>query len=131
VHEAGLDGRIILTGHRDDARALLPCMDLFVLASFSEGTSVALLEAMSAGLPAVVTAVGGNPEIVMDGLTGWVVPSGDTAALTHAFEQAFSQIQLRVERGVAGRSRFEKQFTMDAMLDAYRSVYTSMLAGQR
>jgi glycosyltransferase involved in cell wall biosynthesis len=106
-------------------------MDLFVLASFSEGTSVALLEAMSAGLPAVVTAVGGNPEIVMDGLTGWVVPSGDTAALTHAFEQAFLQIQLRDERGVAGRSRFEKQFTMGAMLNAYRSVYASMLTGQR
>jgi glycosyltransferase involved in cell wall biosynthesis len=131
VHEAGLDGRIILTGHRDDARALLPCMDLFVLASFSEGTSVALLEAMSAGLPAVVTAVGGNPEIVIDGLTGWVVPSGDTNALTHAFEQAFSDAQGRVDRGAAGRSRFEKQFTVGAMLNAYRSIYASMLAGQR
>jgi glycosyltransferase involved in cell wall biosynthesis len=131
VRDAGLEARIILTGHRDDARALLPCMDLFVLASFSEGTSVALLEAMAAGLPAAVTAVGGNPEIVLDGQTGWVVPSGDTAALLQAFEQAFGDAPTRSVLGQAGKARFEQHFTMPAMLNAYRALYASMLEGVR
>jgi glycosyltransferase involved in cell wall biosynthesis len=129
VREAGMEGRIVLTGHRDDARMLMPCMDLFVLASFSEGTSVALLEAMSAGLPAAVTAVGGNPEIVLDGQTGWVVPSNDTAALHRAFAQAHAEPSLRRARGEAARRRFESRFTSQAMLDAYAALYDDLLGG--
>ena len=130
VHEAGLSDRVVLTGHRDDARELLPCMDLFVLASFSEGTSVALLEAMSAGLPAAVTAVGGNPEIVVDGQTGWVVPSDDIDALALAFEQAVGNEDMRMARGEAGRARFASRFAFTAMIDAYRLMYQGMLSGQ-
>jgi glycosyltransferase involved in cell wall biosynthesis len=131
VRDAGLAGRIILTGHRDDARLLLPCMDLFVLASFSEGTSVALLEAMSAGLPAVVTAVGGNPEIVLDEQTGWVVASGDTPALTQVLARALSDSQSCKALGEAGHQRFESRFTMAAMLASYRGLYGSMLGQSR
>jgi glycosyltransferase involved in cell wall biosynthesis len=131
VRDAGLAGRIILTGHRDDARMLLPCMDLFVLASFSEGTSVALLEAMSAGLPAAVTAVGGNPEIVLDGKTGWVVASDDAPALTQVFTRALSDSQSCKAFGEAGHQRFESRFTMAAMLASYRGVYDSMLGQPR
>jgi glycosyltransferase involved in cell wall biosynthesis len=128
IADAGMSERICMTGHRDDARALLGCMNLFVLASFSEGTSVALLEAMAAGLPAAVTAVGGNPEIVVDGVSGWVVPSGDTAALQGVFERAVSDPATGVRLGTAGRLRFEAQFTLSAMLDAYRAVYRDMLS---
>jgi glycosyltransferase involved in cell wall biosynthesis len=131
VRDAGLEGRIILTGHRDDARLLLPCMDLFVLASFSEGTSVALLEAMSAGLPAAVTAVGGNPEIVLDGHTGWVVGSDDAPALTRLFNSVVSDPQSCKTFGDAGRERFESRFTMAAMVTAYRGLYDSMLGQSR
>jgi glycosyltransferase involved in cell wall biosynthesis len=130
VHGSGISERVVLTGHRDDARELLQCMDLFVLASFSEGTSVALLEAMSAGLPAAVTAVGGNPEIVVDGQTGWVVPSGDIDALALAFEQAVGNEDMRVARGEAGRERFSSRFAFTAMIDAYRLIYQGMLSGQ-
>jgi glycosyltransferase involved in cell wall biosynthesis len=130
LYESGLSDRVVLTGHRDDARELLPCMDLFVLASFSEGTSVALLEAMSAGLPAAVTAVGGNPEIVVDGQTGWVVPSDDIDELASAFEQAVGDQEMRVARGEAGRARFASRFAFTAMIDAYRSMYQSMLSRQ-
>jgi glycosyltransferase involved in cell wall biosynthesis len=127
VHEAGLDGRIILTGHRDDARALLPCMDLFVLASFSEGTSVALLEAMSAGVPAVVTAVGGNPEIVIDQQTGWVISSGDVHALVEVFRSAIADEKLRSNLANEARLRFELNFTMQKMIVRYRSIYQEMM----
>jgi sugar transferase (PEP-CTERM/EpsH1 system associated) len=123
VAEAGLAGRVVFAGHRDDARSLTACMDLFVLASLSEGTSVALLEAMSASVPVVVTAVGGNPEIVTDGQTGWLVPGEDDAALARVFDEAVRDPQARVRRGEAGRRRFDAEFTMPRMLDAYRHLY--------
>lgn len=91
---------------------------------------MALLEAMSAGLPAVVTAVGGNPEIVVDGETGWVVPSDDVDALASAFEQAVGDQEMRVARGEAGRARFAASFAFTAMIDAYRSIYQGLLSRQ-
>ncbi|MGD9946375.1 MAG: glycosyltransferase [Burkholderiaceae bacterium] len=121
------DHGIVFTGHRDDARRLVQCMDLFVLASLSEGTSMALLEAMSAGVPAAVTAVGGNPEIVVDGVTGWLVPSGDEQALAAALEQARSNPALRRERGLAGQRRFAEQFSFDAMIERYQALYADLL----
>ena len=75
---------------RDDARRLTQCLDLFVLTSLSEGTSVALLEAMAAGVPVAVTDVGGNPEIVDPALTGWLVPSDDAGALAGVVRAAAS-----------------------------------------
>ncbi len=131
IADAGMSGRICMTGHRDDARTLLACMNLFVLASFSEGTSVALLEAMAAGLPAAVTAVGGNPEIVENGVSGWVVPSGETAALEQVFERAVADPTICAALSIAGRRRFETQFTLSAMLDAYRDVYRDILRSNR
>jgi sugar transferase (PEP-CTERM/EpsH1 system associated) len=127
VREAGLAGRVVLTGHRDDARALVACFDLFVLASFSEGTSVALLEAMACGLPAAVTAVGGNPELVDHGSSGWVVPSDDVEALARAIGEAVAQPELRQRYGDAAKARCEGRFTMATMLDAYRTLYRQML----
>ena len=74
-----------MPGHRDDARQLIQCMDLFVLSSFSEGTSMALLEAMAGGVPVAVTAVGGNPEVVLSDHTGWVVPSDSVRDLERCY----------------------------------------------
>lgn len=130
LRDAGLRGRVLLTGHRDDARRLVPCFDLFALASFSEGTSVALLEAMAAGVPAAVTAVGGNPELVADGETGWVVPSDDRAAMGRAIAAAAADAAGRARRGDAARRRFESRFAMPRMLDAYRAIYRDLLDGR-
>lgn len=127
VADAGLQARVRLPGHRDDARQLVQCLDLFVLCSFSEGTSVALLEAIAAGVPVVVTAVGGNPEIVVAETTGWVVPSGNVGALSRVFRQAFVDPESRLAFAQAGRRRFAQRFTIDAMLDAYRTLYETLL----
>ncbi|MCD6733538.1 MAG: glycosyltransferase [Burkholderiaceae bacterium] len=126
IDEAGLGGRAILTGHRDDARQLAQCLDLFVLASFSEGTSMALLEAMAAAVPVAVTRVGGNPEIVVDGQTGWVVPSDDVEALAAVLHQALARPDQGRKYGEAGRRRFEQRFTFAGMIEAYRSIYAGL-----
>jgi len=116
-----------LTGFRSDARTLVQCMDLFVLPSFSEGTSVALLEAMAGGVPVIVTAVGGNPELVLDGATGWVVRSDDEAAMTAAIIAARRDLGRREAYARAARQRFAESFEFDAMIANYRKVYASLL----
>jgi len=127
VQDAGLSGRVVLTGHRDDARRLVACLDVFVLASYSEGTSMALLEAMSAAVAPVVTAVGGNPELIEDGRCGWVVPSDDASAMARAITAALADPARRTLRGQAAQRRFARRFTLADMLERYRSLYRDML----
>ncbi len=127
VEKTGLHDRVRLTGFRSDARKLIGCMDLFVLSSFSEGTSMALLEAMMAGVPVAVTGVGGNPEIVLDGESGWVVPSNSVAELTAAIVESASNEQKRQRIAAAGKRRFENQFAFDRMIDNYRKQYRTLL----
>jgi glycosyltransferase involved in cell wall biosynthesis len=126
---SGQGERVVLPGFRDDARRLVQCMDLFVLSSFSEGTSMALLEAMAAGVPVAVTAVGGNPEIVLDGETGWIVPSDSVEKLTAAILDAARDGVKRGRMGTAGRERFKARFAFDRMIEAYRRCYRELTAG--
>lgn len=127
IDSLALSDRVALTGYRRDARRLIQCMDLFVLSSLSEGTSMALLEAIAAGIPVAVTAVGGNTEVVLEGRTGWVVPSGAVAALCDAILEAAGSPAMRRERAEAGRRRFEQSFSFSSMISSYRSLYWSML----
>jgi glycosyltransferase involved in cell wall biosynthesis len=131
VENAGLSQRVRLTGYRTDARKLTQCLDLFVLASFSEGTSMALLEAMAAGVAAAVTDVGGNAEIVLDHESGWTVPSGSVESLTAVIVEAATDARKRREFALAGRQRFQEHFSMTSMLNAYRQRYSELLASTR
>lgn len=125
----GLDlaDRVRFTGFRPDARKLIQCLDLFVLSSFSEGTSLALLEAIAAGVPVAVTGVGGNPEIVVAGETGWVVPSGAVAALAAVILEAARDKALRTRFSVAGRQRFDECFAFAEMISSYRKLYGGLI----
>ncbi|MEZ5591627.1 MAG: glycosyltransferase [Gammaproteobacteria bacterium] len=130
IGELGLANRILLTGYRDDAKKLIKCLDLFVLSSFSEGTSMALLESIAAGVPVVVTAVGGNPEIVLKEQTGWVVPSDSTEELTTAIVDAAVNSAKGQYFSVAAKHRFEDHFTFAKMIERYDALYQSMLSVQ-
>ncbi|MEN6484435.1 MAG: glycosyltransferase [Syntrophobacteraceae bacterium] len=123
----GLSAQVVMPGHRDDARRLIQCLDLFVLSSFSEGTSMALLEAMASGVPAVVTAVGGNPEVVVGGQTGWVVSSDSVEELTDAILDAAMHPDKTADFGEAARKRFQERFTRESMLGNYRAIYCELL----
>lgn len=126
VDACGVARRVVITGYRDDPRSLQACLDLFVLASYSEGTSIALLEAMAASVPVAVTEVGGNPEVVVAGESGWVVPSGDSKALADVFRDALAEPERLRSLGEAARRRFEQRFTFVGMLEAYRALYADL-----
>lgn len=99
VSDLGLRDRARLTGARSDARALLPAFDTFVLSSRHEGLPIALIEAMAAGLPCVATSVGGIPEVLEDGVGGFLVAPGDATALANAIGKLREDDTLRAAEG--------------------------------
>jgi glycosyltransferase involved in cell wall biosynthesis len=118
---------VILTGFRNDVRELLQCMDVFVMSSISEGMSIALLEAMANGIPAVVTAVGGNLEVVEDGRTGFIVPPRDPQALAQKVCALIRDDNLRSRYSEEARRRIAERFSVDQMAAAYLRLYVSIL----
>jgi glycosyltransferase involved in cell wall biosynthesis len=117
--------RVRLLGAVPDVAGLLAAGDVFALASDWEGTPVAVMEAMAAGLPVAATAVGGVPELVTDGETGLLAPAGDEAALAAAITGCMAR---RVELGAAGRAR-AAGFGVQAMVSAYAALF-ERLAGE-
>lgn len=128
--EMGLAGRVVFTGFREDAARLVQAADLLALVSFSEGTSMALLEAMAAGLPAIVTRVGGNPEVVADGRTGWVISSDHLDEFTRALIEAARDGKERAALGQEARRRFSERFEFTAMTRSYDRLYRRILSGK-
>ncbi len=122
-----LQNDVIFAGFRQDSVELIQIADCFALSSFSEGTSLALLEAMAAGLPCVVTDVGGNPEIVVDGKSGFVVPSGDVLKMAAAFSLLAERPDLAQRMGQFSRQLFETKFTFERMMQQYRALYSKLL----
>ena len=97
--------------------------DIFMLSSVTEGLSNSLLEAMAMGLPTVVTKVGGNAELVIDGQTGHLVPQGDVAGLAQAVIALAQHDQSRRDMGQAGRRRVEREFSFTGRLQRIESLY--------
>jgi sugar transferase (PEP-CTERM/EpsH1 system associated) len=119
----GITARVSLLGHREDVADLLVGLDVFVLPSRSEGMSNTLLEAMAAGVPAVASDVGGNSEIVRDGESGLLYPSGDEARLAQLLTDLIEQPARRSQLGRAGQERVMREFTMAAMISKYEALY--------
>ena len=127
VAELGLGQAVRLLGSRDDARALLGLVDLVVHPSQQEGFSNAILEAMAAGKPVVATDVGGNPEAVVDGVTGLLVPPGDPGGLATAIIRLLGDPASREAFGKAGRARAAELFTLDGMIRKYEGLYERLI----
>jgi sugar transferase (PEP-CTERM/EpsH1 system associated) len=125
--ELELAGQIRFLGARSDVPELLSALDLFVLCSKSEGLSLTLAEASAAARPIVATDVGGNSEVVEDGVSGVVIPSDDIEALVAALLKIVSDPELGRKMGRAGRERFERQFTLEGMVAAYQELYSTCL----
>jgi glycosyltransferase involved in cell wall biosynthesis len=121
--DLGLDQAVRFLGEVHDVPAVLHRARLFILSSVSEGISLTLLEAMARGLPIVATRVGGNPEVVVDGQTGYLVPAGDPAALAQALLHIWRDPELGRQLGQAGRQRVEHHFEVRRMVADYEALY--------
>ncbi|MBW1796222.1 MAG: glycosyltransferase [Deltaproteobacteria bacterium] len=114
---------VAFIGNRTDVPGLLRALDVFVLPSRNEGISNTILEAMATAVPVVATNVGGNPELVEDGTTGFLVEPGDFQSMASAFSRYFENPDLRTQHGRAGREKVIREFTIEKMVKSYEEVY--------
>jgi glycosyltransferase involved in cell wall biosynthesis len=128
IRDLGLDGDVRLLGERSDVAELLAGADAFVLSSVSEGMPISVLEAMAAGLPVVATQVGGVPELVADGETGFLVPPGEPQALADALRRLLADQDLRQRLGDAGLERVRRSFDLGEFRRAHVALYSRELA---
>jgi sugar transferase (PEP-CTERM/EpsH1 system associated) len=125
-----LGGSVHFVGVRRDVAAVLPAFDVFALSSTSEGISLTLLEAAAAGLPIVATRVGGNAEVVLDGVTGTLVSPSNPGAFAAALG-ALARRPDRAALGLAGRAHVERWFSVERMARAYQDLYVEVLHDRR
>lgn len=121
-------GRITwFAGDRQDVSQVLRLFDVFVLPSLAEGISNTILEAMASGLPIIATQVGGNAELVQDGLNGRLIPSADGPKLVQVLADYLNQPALRRAHGTASRRLVIEKFSLNSMLEAYQTEYETVL----
>ncbi|OIP09512.1 MAG: sugar transferase [Betaproteobacteria bacterium CG2_30_68_42] len=123
LNETGCAQLAWLPGERDDIPELMRAFDLFVLPSLGEGISNTILEAMASGLAVVATRVGGNPELVEDGVTGTLVPANDPQALARALARYLAEPERLREHGRAARKMAQESFSIEAMAGSYLRTY--------
>lgn len=122
----GVEDVLWLAGERHDVPALLREMDIFVLTSRHEGMPNAVMEAMAAGRPCVVTDAGDSGRLVIEGDTGYVVPVGDVAALATRVRALAEDAALRQRMGAGGQARMQAEFDIPVMAARYRDLYAQL-----
>lgn len=123
IAELGLGDRVLLAGIRSDVSRLLPGLDVFALPSFTEGVSIALLEACATGLPALASRVGGNVEVIQDGVTGRLFDVQDAPALRSALLQLVGNASLRATLGQQAQAWVREHASLAALCSQYDRLY--------
>jgi glycosyltransferase involved in cell wall biosynthesis len=126
-----INDRVDFLGDRDDVPRLLAEADIFVLATNWEGLPLSILEAMRAGLPVIATNVGGVPEAVTDGVTGYLTQRGSVVQMRTRLQALIDSRDLLVSMGNQGRHRYEQDFRVEAMVQETVAVYRLALAKRR
>jgi glycosyltransferase involved in cell wall biosynthesis len=121
VRGLGLQGRALFAGYREDARALIRSADLLL--------PNVLLEAMAAGRPQVATRVGGVPEAMEDGVTGFLVPPRDPFLMAERIDCLLGDRSLKDRMAAASRERFRRRFTAARMAREHEELYEAVLGG--
>lgn len=123
VKNAEIERLVWFAGDRSDIPEILQTLDLFVLPSVNEGISNTILEAMATGLPVIATNVGGNPELVLDKITGSLVSKQNTIKMADALKFYIDNPEATILRGQNARQRILEKFSLKRMVDAYMKVY--------
>jgi sugar transferase (PEP-CTERM/EpsH1 system associated) len=127
LEEGGVRKLAWLAGERSDIPGVMRGLDCFVLPSRAEGISNTILEAMASALPVIATRVGGNAELIEEGLTGYLVPAEDPNALAAELLNYFANPAIARRHGKAGRGRVERSFSLERMVDSYHHLYRAEL----
>lgn len=128
VHQLGLQKNVLFLGYQSNIPEWMSLADLVVSSSLSEGLSNALVEACAAGKPIVATDVGGNSEVVEDGLNGKLVASGDVRALANAMQSLIQDNLLARDMGARGRERAQMLFSGAVMAETLESHYRDIIS---
>lgn len=126
IDVVGLSDRFLLAGFRDDLDRFIPHLDVLALPSFTEGLPNVALEASAAAVPVVATTVGGIPEVIEEGVNGYLVPSGDATALADRLLDLLRDEELRRAFGARGRQWIREQFTFKAQADGYQRLFAEL-----
>jgi glycosyltransferase involved in cell wall biosynthesis len=122
-----LNGNFLFLGRRNDVPEILASCDIAVLPSLAEGLPNAVLEYLAAGLPAVASALGGNLEVIQDGLTGLLVPPQDAGALAAALLRLLEDEDLATLLAKAGREQVTSRFSFDRLVAETENLYLRQL----
>jgi len=125
AEEKGISQNVKFIGLRSDLWEIYQIMDVFLLSSFSEGISVTLLEAMVSGVPSVVTDVGGNSEVVVDGVTGLLVRLNDDNAMAKCIIELLNNREKSLDYAAAAKERVANHFSFYGMMESYEMLYNS------
>lgn len=127
TQELDLSDVVIFTGFQSNPQSYLAIIDVFLLPSLSEGTSMTLLEAMSFSKPSIATSVGGTPEIITHNTTGVLIDNEDELGLVNAIDHLVKDPHARTTYGINARQEYERSFTIKSMSDQYQSLYRSLV----
>lgn len=125
--EFGIGELILFIGFVEDIFRFLQGIDIFILPSLYEGFPFAILEAMAAEKPVIATRVGGIPEVVIDGVTGLMIPPRDHLAISRAIEFLIDRKDIATEMGRRGRERVEKHFSSNRMVEKTLDIYKELV----
>lgn len=128
--DLGLNDHVTFTGHRNDIFRVLALFDIFALATFWEGLSMVILEAMAMGKPVVTTGVGGNSEVVIDEVTGFLVMPGEPHIFADRILRLLKDENLRKRMGEAGRRRIEEKFTIERTIRETERLYEQLYSAK-
>lgn len=132
VRSHGLEANVRFLGHREDVAEILGGLDVVVSASTAaEGIPQALLQALAMCCPVVATDVGGIPEIIRDGETGWLVPPGNPAGLARAILEALADPARGRRMGAQGRAIVEAEYSLERMGERMERLYTKLASARR
>jgi glycosyltransferase involved in cell wall biosynthesis len=128
AHELGVIKRCLFLGYQEDVARFYDAIDVLVLPSINEGTPVSVIEALAARRPAVATRVGGVPDVVRDGIDGFLVDADDVDALATRLAELAADPELRARMGEAGHARVIERYAVARLVDDVDRLYRELLA---
>jgi glycosyltransferase involved in cell wall biosynthesis len=128
AHELGIARRCLFVGYQDDVAPYYEAIDALLLPSVNEGTPVSVIEALAAGRPAVATRVGGVPDVVRDGVDGFLADVGDASTLADRLAELARDPERRAEMGREGREHVVQRYAVDRLVDDVDRLYRELLS---